>query len=192
MVTVGVRQCGHTSGFLWLSRSLVLSLCLVSCCLSVLSPVLHLLIPSACYLHLQLSLLLPHPQLHGRSREQRYTRLADWPYIEQCAKVASPMPLFGRYLEPLGLHLSTGKIGRMLGPLEISRLIDDAPHVHGACHCQDPSVSPQEMGTSFRLRTPTVPCRQALRGSWLPGEQQLGWGSSARTLCTPMRARPGC
>jgi hypothetical protein len=38
----------------------------------------------------------PHrPQLHGRSREQRYTRLADWQYIEQCAKAASPMPLFG-------------------------------------------------------------------------------------------------
>lgn len=44
------------------------------------------------------SLLITAPpsQLHGRSREQRYTRLADWPYIEQCAKVASPMPLFGR------------------------------------------------------------------------------------------------
>ncbi|XP_068084463.1 tRNA-dihydrouridine(47) synthase [NAD(P)(+)]-like isoform X2 [Anabrus simplex] len=33
--------------------------------------------------------------VHGRSREQRYTRLADWPYIEQCAKMASPTPLFG-------------------------------------------------------------------------------------------------
>jgi len=33
--------------------------------------------------------------LHGRSREQRYTRLADWEYINECAKAASPMPLFG-------------------------------------------------------------------------------------------------
>ncbi|KAK7483237.1 hypothetical protein BaRGS_00025530, partial [Batillaria attramentaria] len=33
--------------------------------------------------------------LHGRSREQRYTRLADWDYIKQCAEVASPMPVFG-------------------------------------------------------------------------------------------------
>ncbi|KAK7865586.1 hypothetical protein R5R35_010117 [Gryllus longicercus] len=33
--------------------------------------------------------------LHGRSREQRYTRLADWPYIEECAKLAKPTPLFG-------------------------------------------------------------------------------------------------
>ncbi|NXI38927.1 DUS3L synthase, partial [Galbula dea] len=33
--------------------------------------------------------------LHGRSREQRYTRSADWDYIAECAKVASPMPLFG-------------------------------------------------------------------------------------------------
>uniref|UniRef100_A0A8C3J369 tRNA-dihydrouridine(47) synthase [NAD(P)(+)] n=1 Tax=Calidris pygmaea TaxID=425635 RepID=A0A8C3J369_9CHAR len=33
--------------------------------------------------------------LHGRSREQRYTRGADWDYIAECAKIASPMPLFG-------------------------------------------------------------------------------------------------
>ncbi|KAL9968305.1 hypothetical protein ACROYT_G026664 [Oculina patagonica] len=33
--------------------------------------------------------------LHGRSREQRYTRLADWEYISECAKAAAPMPLFG-------------------------------------------------------------------------------------------------
>ncbi|KAJ8313578.1 hypothetical protein KUTeg_008139 [Tegillarca granosa] len=30
--------------------------------------------------------------LHGRSREQRYTRLADWEYIDKCAKLGSPMP----------------------------------------------------------------------------------------------------
>nr|XP_021400786.2 tRNA-dihydrouridine(47) synthase [NAD(P)(+)]-like [Lonchura striata domestica] len=33
--------------------------------------------------------------LHGRSREQRYTRSADWLYIAECARLASPMPLFG-------------------------------------------------------------------------------------------------
>ncbi|XP_063147059.1 tRNA-dihydrouridine(47) synthase [NAD(P)(+)]-like [Candoia aspera] len=33
--------------------------------------------------------------LHGRSREQRYTKVADWEYVAECAKVASPMPLFG-------------------------------------------------------------------------------------------------
>lgn len=33
--------------------------------------------------------------MHGRSREQRYTRKADWDYIEQCAQIASPTPLFG-------------------------------------------------------------------------------------------------
>lgn len=33
--------------------------------------------------------------LHGRSREQRYTKLADWDYISSCAKLASPVPLFG-------------------------------------------------------------------------------------------------
>ncbi|XP_028317759.1 tRNA-dihydrouridine(47) synthase [NAD(P)(+)]-like isoform X2 [Gouania willdenowi] len=33
--------------------------------------------------------------LHGRSREQRYTKLADWDYINTCAELASPVPLFG-------------------------------------------------------------------------------------------------
>ncbi|XP_034236634.1 tRNA-dihydrouridine(47) synthase [NAD(P)(+)]-like isoform X2 [Thrips palmi] len=33
--------------------------------------------------------------VHGRSREQRYTRLADWDYIDECAKIAHPVPLFG-------------------------------------------------------------------------------------------------
>ncbi|RZF37532.1 hypothetical protein LSTR_LSTR008570 [Laodelphax striatellus] len=33
--------------------------------------------------------------VHGRSREQRYTRSADWSYIETCAKLAGETPLFG-------------------------------------------------------------------------------------------------
>uniref|UniRef100_A0A665T6G9 tRNA-dihydrouridine(47) synthase [NAD(P)(+)] n=1 Tax=Echeneis naucrates TaxID=173247 RepID=A0A665T6G9_ECHNA len=33
--------------------------------------------------------------LHGRSREQRYTKLADWDYISSCSKLANPVPLFG-------------------------------------------------------------------------------------------------
>ena len=40
--------------------------------------------------------------LHGRSRQQRYTRSADWQYIRRCAGIASqlgdaerPFPLIG-------------------------------------------------------------------------------------------------
>ncbi|CRL01395.1 CLUMA_CG014258, isoform A [Clunio marinus] len=33
--------------------------------------------------------------LHGRSREQRYTKLADWDYIEKCAKEVKRIPIIG-------------------------------------------------------------------------------------------------
>uniref|UniRef100_T1IRL7 tRNA-dihydrouridine(47) synthase [NAD(P)(+)] n=1 Tax=Strigamia maritima TaxID=126957 RepID=T1IRL7_STRMM len=33
--------------------------------------------------------------MHGRSREARYTKFADWDYINECAQLAQPIPLFG-------------------------------------------------------------------------------------------------
>lgn len=56
--------------------------------------------------------------LHGRSREQRYTKLADWQYIEQCVTAASPMPLFGNgdilSYEDANRAMHTGVAGVMI------------------------------------------------------------------------------
>ncbi|XP_072010382.1 tRNA-dihydrouridine(47) synthase [NAD(P)(+)]-like isoform X1 [Engystomops pustulosus] len=56
--------------------------------------------------------------LHGRSREQRYTKLADWEYIKQCAKIAEPLPLFGNgdifSYEDANRALETGVSGLMV------------------------------------------------------------------------------
>ncbi|XP_053159321.1 tRNA-dihydrouridine(47) synthase [NAD(P)(+)]-like [Hemicordylus capensis] len=56
--------------------------------------------------------------LHGRSREQRYTKMADWDYIAECAKIASPMPLFGNgdilSFEDANRALQTGVSGIMI------------------------------------------------------------------------------
>lgn len=49
-------------------------------------------------------------QLHGRSREQRYTRLADWDYINQCAEAGKPMPVFGKTFTWFILLSSCSKI----------------------------------------------------------------------------------
>ncbi|XP_053569998.1 tRNA-dihydrouridine(47) synthase [NAD(P)(+)]-like isoform X2 [Bombina bombina] len=56
--------------------------------------------------------------LHGRSREQRYTKLADWEYIDYCAKIANPLPLFGNgdilSYEDANQALKTGVSGIMI------------------------------------------------------------------------------
>ncbi|KAL4629815.1 tRNA-dihydrouridine(47) synthase NAD(P)(+)-like isoform X1 [Arapaima gigas] len=57
--------------------------------------------------------------LHGRSREQRYTKLADWEYIDTCSKLACPIPFFGNgdilsYEDAIKAR-ETGVSGIMLG-----------------------------------------------------------------------------
>ncbi|CAM2109319.1 unnamed protein product [Caretta caretta] len=56
--------------------------------------------------------------LHGRSREQRYTKVADWEYIAECAKLASPMPLVGNgdilSYEDANRAMQTGVSGIMI------------------------------------------------------------------------------
>jgi len=49
----------------------------------------HTLVPKLCKWGIAMT------SMHGRSREQRYTKMADWSYIDKCAKLANPMPLFG-------------------------------------------------------------------------------------------------
>ena len=42
-----------------------------------------------------LSLATSLAQIHGRSRKQRYTKLADWDYVHECVKQAPEYPVFG-------------------------------------------------------------------------------------------------
>lgn len=60
--------------------------------------------------------------VHGRSREQRYTKNSDWQYIEKCAERATTIPVIGNgdilnyedYLEAkkVAPHVSSVMIGR--------------------------------------------------------------------------------
>lgn len=53
--------------------------------------------------------------LHGRSREQRYTKLADWEYIEKCAANVKNIPVIGN--------------GDILNFEDYQRVKENSPHV---------------------------------------------------------------
>lgn len=77
--------------------------------------------------------------LHGRSREQRYTKSANWAYIEQCAAQAKHMPVIGNgdilsyedYVErrTLAPHVSSVMIGRgaLIKPWIFQEIKDKKP-----------------------------------------------------------------
>ncbi|KAK7580445.1 hypothetical protein V9T40_001074 [Parthenolecanium corni] len=56
--------------------------------------------------------------IHGRTREQRYTKLADWEYIEECAKLAGDIPVFGN--------------GDILSFDDYYEKLEKFPHISGA------------------------------------------------------------
>ena len=53
---------------------------------------------------------------HGRSKEARYTKLADWSYIDRCAQIAAPLPFCGNgdilSYEDAVAHKTRTKVGR--------------------------------------------------------------------------------
>lgn len=55
--------------------------------------------------------------LHGRSREQRYTRSADWEYIGRCAKEVAPFPVLGN--------------GDILSHADYKTALETYPDLHG-------------------------------------------------------------
>lgn len=79
--------------------------------------------------------------LHGRSREQRYTKSANWAYIEQCASQAKHMPVIGNgdilsyedYVErrTLAPHVSSVMIGRgaLIKPWIFQEIKDQKPWI---------------------------------------------------------------
>lgn len=74
-------------------------------------PIAHTLMPK--FVNWGVSMIT----VHGRSREQRYTKLADWNYIEKCAKAADPIPVFGN--------------GDILSYDDYQRIRDTYPSVYG-------------------------------------------------------------
>ncbi|KAF9585007.1 tRNA-dihydrouridine(47) synthase [NAD(P)(+)]-like protein [Lunasporangiospora selenospora] len=56
--------------------------------------------------------------LHGRSRQQRYTKLADWDYISQCASVNRGVPGSDQYMPIFGN-------GDILGPSDYYRHLEE-------------------------------------------------------------------
>ncbi|MGH0169867.1 UNVERIFIED_CONTAM: hypothetical protein FKN15_057910 [Acipenser sinensis] len=70
---------------------------------------------------------LVYKKLHGRSREQRYTKSADWEYIDHCSKVACPMPLFVK------VGASHTKAGREFQRVGAMKLNERSPSVHYWC-----------------------------------------------------------
>ncbi|XP_039285453.1 tRNA-dihydrouridine(47) synthase [NAD(P)(+)]-like [Nilaparvata lugens] len=85
--------------------------------------------------------------VHGRSREQRYTRSADWNYIETCAALAGQTPLFGNgdilsyqdYVEAR-VSIQFDLVLHFIATYLIEKLVAEVKNVNNPCdRCQQGS-----------------------------------------------------
>jgi tRNA-dihydrouridine synthase len=99
--------------------------------------------------------------LHGRSRQQRYTRCADWAYIEECAGVAaaSGLPLIGNgdvfAFKDWQEHLASGNVATCM----VARAALIKPWIFTGGCCWGVVLPPNGRGGDSKVAGGVVTCR---------------------------------